>query len=258
MIVTKQVLGFMGNYMSLCHLILLAMQIFITGRILNNIQVIERCKWSCMFGEVEVPAEMLMDGSLLCYSPPHKPGRVPFYITCSNRLACSEVREFEFRPTDSKYMDAPSPHGATNKVYFQIRLDKLLSLGPDEYQVTISNPSLEVIDLSKKISSLMMNNDEWSNLLKLADDNEISTDDQNDRFAENLIKEKLHFWLLNKVAVGGKGPSVLDDEGQGALHLAAALGYDWAIRPTVSANVNINFRDVHGWTALHWAAFCGR
>jgi calmodulin-binding transcription activator len=258
MIVTKQVLGFMGNYMSLCHLILLAMQIFITGRILNNIQVIERCKWSCMFGEVEVPAEMLMDGSLLCYSPPHKPGRVPFYITCSNRLSCSEVREFEFRPTDSKYMDAPCPHGATNKVYFQIRLDKLLSLGPDEYQVTISNRSLEVIDLSKKISSLMMNNDEWSNLLKLADDNEISIDDQNDRFAENLIKEKLHVWLLNKVAVGGKGPSVLDDEGQGVLHLAAALGYDWAIRPTVSANVNINFRDVHGWTALHWAAFCGR
>jgi ankyrin repeat protein len=51
---------------------------------------------------------------------------------------------------------------------------------------------------------------------------------------------------------------VLDEEGQGVLHLAAALGYDWAIRPTITAGVNINFRDVHGWTALHWAAFCGR
>ncbi|XP_062201029.1 calmodulin-binding transcription activator 1-like isoform X2 [Phragmites australis] len=233
-------------------------KIIVAGRILNNSQVTERCKWSCMFGEVEVPAEVLANGALLCYSPPHKPGRVPFYITCSNRLACSEVREFEFRPSDSQYMDAPSPHGATNKVYFLIRLDKLLSLGSDEYQTTISNPSPEMIDLSKKIGSLMTNNDEWSKLLKLADDNELATDDQKDQFTENLIKEKLHVWLLNKVGVGGKGPSVLDDEGQGVLHLAAALGYDWAIRPTVTAGVNINFRDVHGWTALHWAAFCGR
>ncbi|KAK3153577.1 hypothetical protein QOZ80_2BG0177660 [Eleusine coracana subsp. coracana] len=233
-------------------------KILISGRLLNNSQAIERCKWSCMFGEVEVPAQILADGTLLCYSPPHKPGRVPFYITCSNRLACSEVREFEFRPNDPQYMDAPSPHGATNKVYFQIRLDKLVSLGPDEYQATVSNLSLNIIELSKKISSLMKNNDEWSNLLKLADDNEISINDQKDQFAENLIKEKLHVWLLNKVVVGGKGPSVLDDEGQGVLHLAAALGYDWAIRPTVSAGVNINFRDIHGWTALHWAAFCGR
>jgi len=238
--------------------VLHAMQILVTGSFLNNSKVTERCKWSCMFGEVEVPAKILADGTLLCYSPQHKPGRVPFYITCSNRLACSEVREFEFRPTVTQYMDAPSPHGATNKVYFQIRLDKLLSLGPDEYQATVSNPSLEMIELSKKISSLMASNDEWSNLLKLAVDNEPSTDDQQDQFAENLIKNKLHVWLLNKVSVGGKGPSVLDDEGQGVLHLAAALGYDWAVRPTLAAGVNINFRDVHGWTALHWAAFCGR
>ncbi|ONM01033.1 Calmodulin-binding transcription activator 2 [Zea mays] len=233
-------------------------KILVAGNILNDSQITERCKWSCMFGEVEVPAKILADGTLICYSPQHKLGRVPFYITCSNRLACSEVREFEFRPTVSQYMDAPSPHGETNKVYFQIRLDKLLSLEPDEYQATVSNPSLEMIDLSKKISSLMASNDEWSNLLKLAVDNEPSTADHHDQFVEKLIKEKLHVWLLNKVGMGGKGPSVLDDEGQGVLHLAAALGYDWAIRPTLAAGVNINFRDVHGWTALHWAAICGR
>ncbi|CAM0957074.1 unnamed protein product [Alopecurus aequalis] len=233
-------------------------KVLVTGRLLNTNEVTERCKWSCMFGEVEVPAEISSDGTLRCYSPPHKPGRVPFYITCSNRLACSEVREFEFRPSDSQYMDAPSPHGATNKIYFQIRLDKLLSLGQDAYQATLSNPSLEMIDLSKKISLLMKNSDEWSELLKLADDNELLTIDQQDLFSENLIKEKLHVWLLHKAGDGGKGPSVVDDEGQGVLHLAAALGYDWAIRPTVTSGVNINFRDVHGWTALHWAAFCGR
>ena len=42
------------------------------------------------------------------------------------------------------------------------------------------------------------------------------------------------------------------------LHFAAALGYDWALEPTIVAGVNVNFRDVNGWTSLHWAAFCGR
>ena len=42
------------------------------------------------------------------------------------------------------------------------------------------------------------------------------------------------------------------------IHLVAALGYDWAIKPIVAAGVNVNFRDIRGWTALHWAASCGR
>ncbi|XP_047089718.1 calmodulin-binding transcription activator 3-like [Lolium rigidum] len=236
-------------------------RVLVTGRFLTSHEV-TNFKWSCMFGEVEVPAEILADGTLRCYSPSHKPGRVPFYVTCSNRLACSEVREFEYRPSDSQYMDAPSPHGATNKTYLQMRLDKLLSLGQDEqdeFQAALSNPTKELIDLNKRINPLMMNNDPWSELLKLADDNnELVNDDTQDQFLENCIKEKLHIWLLHKAGDGGKGPSVLDEEGQGVLHMAAALGYDWAIRPTITAGVNINFRDVHGWTALHWAAFCGR
>ncbi|XP_062210180.1 calmodulin-binding transcription activator 2-like isoform X2 [Phragmites australis] len=232
-------------------------RVLITGRFLNSNEV-KRCKWSCMFGEVEVSAEILADGTLRCYSPSHKPGRVPFYVTCSNRLACSEIREFEFRPSDPQYMDAPSPHGSTNKTYLQMRLDKLLSLGQDEYQVTVSNPTKKMIDLSNKISSLMMDNDAWSMLLKLADDNELATDDKQDQLFEKCIKKKLHIWLVHTASDDGKGPSVLDEEGQGVLHLAAALGYDWAIRPTITAGLNINFRDAHGWTALHWAAFCGR
>ncbi|KAE8789412.1 Calmodulin-binding transcription activator 3 [Hordeum vulgare] len=235
-------------------------RVLVTGRFLTSDEVI-KLKWSCMFGEVEVPAEILVDGTLRCYSPSHKPGRVPFYVTCSNRLACSEVREFEYRPSDSQYMDAPSPHGATNKIYLQARLDELLSLGQDEqneFQAALSNPTKELIDLNKKITSLMTNNDQWSELLKFADDNQLAPDDRQDQFVESGIKEKLHVWLLHKAGGGGKGPSVLDEEGQGVLHLAAALGYDWAIRPTITAGVSINFRDVHGWTALHWAAFCGR
>lgn len=231
--------------------------VIISGRFLNSKEV-KRCQWSCMFGEVEVPGEVLADGDLRCFSPSHRPGRVPFYVTCSNRLACSEIREFEFRASDSQYMDAPSPHVSTNKTYLQMRLDNILSLGQDEYQATISNLTKEMMDLSKKISSLMADNDSWSELLKLADDNELANDDEQDQFFDKHIKEKLHIWLVHKAGAGDKGPNVLDEEGHGVLHLAAALGYEWAMRPTICAGVSINFRDAHGWTALHWAAFCGR
>ncbi|KAF3954419.1 hypothetical protein CMV_020238 [Castanea mollissima] len=53
--------------------------------------------------------------------------------------------------------------------------------------------------------------------------------------SEKLLKEKLHVWLLQKAAEDGKGPSVLDENGQGVLHFAAALGYDWALEPTIIA-----------------------
>ncbi|KAL0284880.1 UNVERIFIED_CONTAM: Calmodulin-binding transcription activator 3, partial [Sesamum radiatum] len=34
---------------------------------------------------------------------------------------------------------------------------------------------------------------------------------------------------------GGKGPNVLDVGGEGVLHFVAALGYEWAIPPTIAA-----------------------
>ncbi|XP_020088395.1 calmodulin-binding transcription activator 3-like isoform X1 [Ananas comosus] len=234
-------------------------KVLITGTFLKN-EDIDKCKWSCMFGEVEVPVEVLADGTLRCYAPPHKPGRVPFYVTCSNRLACSEVREFEFRSTDAHYMEtSDSSISSINDMHLHIRLEKLLTLGPVDQQKGVSNVTKEKIDLNNKVSALMMDDDEWSSLLKVTDEKEVSIEQAKDQLAEKLIKEKLHSWLIMKIyEEEGKGPNILGKEGQGVIHLTAALGYDWAIRPIIVAGVNVNYRDVHGWTALHWAAFCGR
>lgn len=231
------------------------------GTFLKSNEEVNRCKWSCMFGEIEVPADILSDGTLRCYAPTHKPGRVPFYVTCSNRLACSEVREFEFRAMDSQSMDISDHNNRiTDEMYLSMRLEKLLTLGSNVQQISIVSPTEEKQELSNKITLLMSESDEWSNLLKLTDEGGLGFLDENpkDELVERLMKEKLHLWLLHKVNEESKGPCVLDKEGQGVIHLTAALGYDWAIRPTITAGVNINFRDAHGWTALHWAAFCGR
>ncbi|CAL5084144.1 unnamed protein product [Urochloa decumbens] len=230
-------------------------KVLITGTFLAKKEDVENCRWSCMFGDVEVAAEVLVDGSLRCYTPVHHSGRVPFYVTCSNRVACSEVREFEFRDSETHYMETSDPHATDiNEMHLHIRLDKLLSLGPEDYEkyVLSNGNKSELIDT---INSLMLD-DKLSNLALSSDEKELST--VRDQNVEKQVKEKLYYWLIHKIHDDGKGPNVLGKEGQGVIHLVAALGYDWAIKPIVAAGVKINFRDIRGWTALHWAASCGR
>uniref|UniRef100_A0A5B6Z4F1 Putative calmodulin-binding transcription activator 3 n=1 Tax=Davidia involucrata TaxID=16924 RepID=A0A5B6Z4F1_DAVIN len=235
------------------------MKVLITGRFLESQQYVDKCKWSCMFGELEVPAEVIADGVLRCHTPLHQAGRVPFYVTCSNRLACSEVREFEYRADNIRDMDvADINNGSTSEILLRMRFGKLLSLGSLSPPVSVSSSVGENSHLSSKISSLMEDNDEWDHMLKLTSEDEFSPEKLKDQLLQRLLKEKLHVWLLQKTAEGGKGPSVLDEDGQGVLHFAAALGYDWAIPPTIAAGVSVNFRDVNGWNALHWAASYGR
>lgn len=235
------------------------LQVLITGIFLKDKKDVDNIKLSCMFGEVEVPAEILADGILRCHAPPQRSGRVHFYITCSNRLACSEVREFEYRLNHAESVET-SDLGTcnANEMHLHVRLGKLLSLGSMDHS-SVSSNAPEKVHIRNKISSLLMEaDDKWFNMLKLSNDNEFCPDRVKDQLLQKLLKEKLHDWLIHKVAEDGKGPNVLDKEGQGVIHLAAAIGYDWAIKPIITAGVNINFRDVRGWTALHWAAFCGR
>ncbi|XP_019177324.1 PREDICTED: calmodulin-binding transcription activator 3-like isoform X2 [Ipomoea nil] len=221
-------------------------KILITGRFLKSQQEVDQCNWACMFGELEVPAEVISDGVLRCLTPIQKVGRVPFYVTCSNRLACSEVREFEFRVNEIENGNS----GSYKESLLNMRFGNLLSLESVSFENSVPGNMDYVSHLTSKINSLLKeDNSEWEHMFPHTSE---------DQLHQKFLKEKLRFWLLQKVVVGGKGPNVLDESGQGVLHFAAALDYDWAIPPTLVAGVNVNFRDVNGWTALHWAAFCGR
>ncbi|XP_049364623.1 calmodulin-binding transcription activator 3-like isoform X2 [Solanum verrucosum] len=235
-------------------------KVLITGRFLKSQQEVENCSWACMFGELEVPAEVIADGVLRCHTPVQKAGRVPFYITCSNRLACSEVREFEFRVTEGQDVDVANPNScSSSESLLHMRFGKLLSL---ESFVSQTSPPIsedDVSHISSKINSLLRDDDsEWEEMLHLTNENNFMAEKVKDQLLQKLLKEKLRVWLLQKVAEGGKGPNILDEGGQGVLHFAAALGYDWAVPPTIAAGVSVNFRDVNGCTALHWAASYGR
>ncbi|KAI5008020.1 hypothetical protein ZWY2020_009068 [Hordeum vulgare] len=163
------------------------------------------------------------------------------------RVACSEVREFEFRDSETQYMEAADPHiTGINEMHLHIRLEKLLSLGPDDYENYVLSVGNEKSELISTIGSLMLD-DKFTNTSAPADEKEFSA--TQDKTLEKLVKDKLYYWLIHKIHDDGKGPCVLGKEGQ-VIHLVAALGYDWAIRPIIAAGAYVNFRDVRGWTAL--------
>ncbi|KAL5567487.1 hypothetical protein UlMin_024062 [Ulmus minor] len=101
-------------------------KVLIAGRFLGSKKHSDDSKWGCMFGEIEVLAEVLTDNVIRCQTPSHAPGRVPFYVTCRNTLACSEVRDFEFQEKPLGIAITPK-----EEVRFQIWLGKLLNLGPE-------------------------------------------------------------------------------------------------------------------------------
>ncbi|XP_028788756.1 calmodulin-binding transcription activator 2-like isoform X2 [Neltuma alba] len=232
-------------------------EVLIIGTFLKSQTEVANCNWSCMFGEVEVPAEVLASGILCCQAPSLKVGRVPFYVTCSNRLACSEVREFDYTESLAENVDVSDFYDSSTEIRFHLRLEKLLSSKsalPSNYNfdndMVKRNSIFKLIALKEEEAS--------SDREELMSEKNASQQKVKELIFYGQLKEKLYSWLLRKVIEDGKGPNVLDEEGQGVLHLAAALRHDWAIMPIVTAGLNINFRDVNGWTALHWAASYGR
>ncbi|CAG7866557.1 unnamed protein product, partial [Brassica rapa] len=224
--------------------------VLVTGKFLKTREEkeAETGEWSCMFGQTEVPADVIADGILQCVAPMREAGRVPFYITCSNRLACSEVREFEYKVLESQAFGRETDDSTES---LEARFVKLLCSKSD----SPSSNGSDMSQVSEKISLLLFENDDQLDQTLM---NEISQESMKEKLLQEALKESLHSWLLQKIAEGGKGPNVLDEGGQGILHFAAALGYNWALEPTVVAGVSVDFRDVNGWTALHWAAFFGR
>ncbi|XP_027192076.1 calmodulin-binding transcription activator 2-like isoform X2 [Cicer arietinum] len=232
-------------------------EVLIIGTFLKSQPEMATCNWSCMFGEVEVPATVLANGILCCQAPPHEIGRVPFYVTFSNRFACSEVREFEYKEGYTRNVDLADFVNSSTEMLHHLQLDELLSLNSVHPSNQVFEDDMEKRNLILKLISLKEEEEYSSNEEPTVEMN-ISEYRLNAHKFHRQVKEKLYSWLLHKVTETGKGPHVFGKDGQGVLHLVAALGYDWAIAPIVTAGVIINFRDVNGWTALHWAASCGR
>ncbi|KAJ4830903.1 hypothetical protein Tsubulata_044841 [Turnera subulata] len=231
-------------------------KVLIIGTFLGSKKSHAEAKWGCMFGEMEVCAEVLTDNVIRCQAPPHVSGRVPFYVTCRNRFACSEVREFEYRVSPSRIPSLSAKKAPEEEMHFQIRLTKLLYLGQLVKWLNCSIDGCNSCKLRTTFNTLRK--DCKKHLKRDSMVAEGNCMDPRDKLIESLLEDRLCEWLICKVHEGEKGPDVLDDEGQGVIHLAAGLGYEWAMGFIVAASGNPNFRDARGRTALHWASYFGR
>ncbi|XP_020226050.1 calmodulin-binding transcription activator 1 isoform X1 [Cajanus cajan] len=231
-------------------------KVLIVGTFLGSKKLSSETKWGCMFGKIEVSAEVLADNVIRCQTPLHSPGRVPFYVTCSNRLACSEVREFEFDENPAKFL---GPVGIKispeDEVRLQMRLLKLVDLGPDHKWWKCSVSECEKCKLRGIIYSMRDDSGVFEESFQIDGNGHMNP---RGVLFQRLMRDKLYEWLICKIHEGGKGPHVLDDKGQGVIHLAAALGYVWAMAPLVTVGISPNFRDTRGRTGLHWASYFGR
>ncbi|OIV98470.1 hypothetical protein TanjilG_16797 [Lupinus angustifolius] len=212
--------------------------------------------WACMFGDIEVHAEIIQDGVISCEAPSHLPGKVTLCITSGNRESCSEVSEFEFRDK-------------TNSCSRCNSLEKEVSRSPENLlllvrfaQMLLSASTLNNYNIES--GSLLptkqkTDDDSWSHIIESLLVGSGTSSGIVDWLLEELLKDRLQLWLScrSKERDEGTGCSLSKRE-QGILHMVSGLGYEWALNPILSCGMNINFRDINGWTALHWAARFGR
>lgn len=230
------------------------MQVIIIGSFLCNPS---ECAWTCMFGDIEVPIQIIQEGVLSCEAPSSLPGKVTLCITSGNRESCSEVREFEFRVKTSDCSQCGIPQAEVTK-----SPEELLLL-VQFVQMLLSDPLIHKVGSvglgMNVLRKLKADEDAWGQVIEALLDESGASSSTMDWLLQELLKDKLQQWISFKsLQEHDQSGCLLSRKEQGIIHMIAGLGLEWALNPILSLGVGVNFRDINGWTALHWAARYGR
>ncbi|XP_022991382.1 LOW QUALITY PROTEIN: calmodulin-binding transcription activator 4-like [Cucurbita maxima] len=213
-----------------------------------------KAPWACMFGDIEVPLQVVQNGVLCFEAPPHLPGKVAFFITSGNREPCSEVREFEYKMNVCSHCQSHSS-GATKSPEELLLLVRLVQLLLSDSLMQ----KFDEVDSEVRSNNLKAGDDQWSSLIEALLVGSETPSGTMDWLLQELLKDKLYLWLSSqKKDRHDLAGFSLSKKEQGVIHMISGLGYVWALNPILRCGVNINFRDINGWTALHWAARFGR
>lgn len=208
-----------------------------------------------MFGDIEVPVQIIQEGVIRCEAPPHPPGKVTLCITSGNRESCSEVREFEYhvKTRNSIEGDLSSTESTRSREELLLLVRFVRMLLSD-----LSMPKGAVIDPDGP-NKFKADDEPWDSVIESLLLGSGTSSSTINWLLEELLKEKLQQWLSSKSQdQRNQTGCSLSKKEQGIIHMVAGLGFEWALNPVLSSGVSINFRDITGWTALHWAARFGR
>uniref|UniRef100_A0A1J3IFE7 Calmodulin-binding transcription activator 4 n=1 Tax=Noccaea caerulescens TaxID=107243 RepID=A0A1J3IFE7_NOCCA len=203
------------------------------------------CTWSCLFGSVQVPFEIIKEGVIRCEAPPCGPGKVNVCITSGDRLSCSQIREFEYRDKPETSCTRCTPEELLLLVKF---VQTLLS----DRKTNLES------GVDKLLKKLKADDDQWSQVIKAIKDGTATSSSTVDWLLQELLKDKLDAWLSSRSQDEEDQISCsLSKQEQGIIHMVAGLGFEWALYPILGHGVSVDFRDINGWSALHWAARFG-
>ncbi|KAL4310776.1 hypothetical protein GQ457_01G021400 [Hibiscus cannabinus] len=234
-------------------------KILVTGVFHQAYQHLAKSNLFCVCGDICYPAESIHDEVYRCVLSQHPPGLVSLYMSLDGHKPISQVLTFEYRaPLLPDPLVPAEDESRWEEFRLQMRLAYLLfntskSLNILSVKVSL-NTLKEAKSFSQKTSSI---SNSWTYLLKSIEQNRASFRQAKDSLFEIALKNRLKDWLLERIIEGCK-TTEFDTEGLGVLHLCAILGYTWAIYLFSWSGLSLDFRDKHGWTALHWAAYYGR
>ena len=193
--------------------------------------------WACMFGNAQVPFEIIKEGVIRCQAPPCGPGKVNLCITSGDGLSCSQIIEFEYR-------DKPDDRSCPKS-------------SPDELLLLVKFVQTLLLDRKGNIEP-STDDDEWRRIIDRIRDGTSTSSSTVDWLLQELLKDKLEAWLSSRSQDKDQTSCSLSKQEQGIIHMVAGLGFDWALSPILGHGVSVDFRDGNGWSALHWAAQLGR
>ncbi|KAG4378390.1 hypothetical protein AAZX31_17G030800 [Glycine max] len=233
-------------------------KVLVTGFFHKDYMHLSKSNLLCVCGDVSVPAEIVQVGVYRCWVSPHSPGFVNLYMSIDGHKPISQVVNFEYR-TPALHDPAVSMEESDNWDEFQLqmRLAYLLfkQLNLDVISTKVSPNRLKEARQFALKTSFISNS--WQYLIKSTEDNQIPFSQAKDALFGIALKSRLKEWLLERIVLGCK-TTEYDAHGQSVIHLCAILGYTWAVSLFSWSGLSLDFRDRSGWTALHWAAYCGR
>ncbi|KAL3505654.1 hypothetical protein ACH5RR_031036 [Cinchona calisaya] len=210
-------------------------------------------------GDACIRAETVQAGVFRCVVPPQAPAVVNLFLSFDGHRPITQVMTFEFRaPVVQNSVISSEDKSNWEEFQVQMRLAHLLFSTSRSFNILSTKLTPNALKEAKKFTRKTSHiTNGWEYLTKSIKAKEISFPQAKDSLFELTLQNRLLEWLLERVAEGCQ-ISEHDEQGQGVIHLCAILGYTWAIYPFSLSGLSIDYRDKFGWTALHWAAYCGR
>jgi hypothetical protein len=238
----------------------LLFQILVIGFFHEEYRHLAKPSLYCVCGDIYVLAEPVQVGVYRCLVLPHSPGVVHLFMSFDGHKPISQVLNFEYRtPLLSNPAISSEENYKWDEFQVQLRLACLLFSTSKCLSIVSNKVSPNALKEAKKFSFKTSNiSNGWALLIQSVEDKKTPFPQAKDRLFELALRHRVKEWLLERVVEGSKKTTEYDFQGQGVIHLCAILEYTWAVHLFSSSGLSLDFRDKCGWTALHWAAYCGR